>query len=320
MTSVLGLLAASTGCSQTHQTVADHTARRAAVGVFLGDGDLEKRYREFVDLTGVRPRWLLTFVPWARAGGPPFPANFCRFARRNNAIPVITWEPWDPDTGWYPLLRDIAAGREDAHLREWATASRHWPDPVLLRFAHEMNGHWYPWCQAKDARQTPADYRAAWRRVRRIFHEEGADRVRFVWAPNFEPTHDLEQCYPGDDMVDIVGIDLYNHPDWPRDPAGMLSPLLTFAEKRRKPAILTEVGCAQEFLPVNPTEEAATWSVKSRWIERLFSVVAQTPTLQGVIWFDVQKEADWRIASSPESVASFRNAILCLDGKEVMSR
>ena len=49
---------------------------------------------------------------------------------------------------------------------------------VDLRYAHEMNGTWYPWSH------DPIGYRRAWRHVVRVFRAAGAANVRFVWSPN----------------------------------------------------------------------------------------------------------------------------------------
>jgi hypothetical protein len=241
-------------------------------------------------------------------------------ARDRGATPLITWEPWDPATKWHASLSDIAAGREDERLQEWATTARRWGSPVLLRFAHEMNGDWYPWCERREASQTAGRYVAAWKRVRDVFRLAGAENVKFVWAPNFEPADQVDRFYPGANDVDWIGIDLYNHPGWPKDPAVMLAPLLSFAEKEGKNVILTEVGCAEEYLPERPTVESAEWTSKAKWVTRLFEVLSNRPSVRGLVWFDVQKEADWRINSSPTALSAFRQGVLRLDSQDVMKR
>lgn len=49
---------------------------------------------------------------------------------------------------------------------------------IIVRFAHEMNGSWYPWSQR------PAAYVAAFRTVARAVHA-GAPRSAMMWAPNY---------------------------------------------------------------------------------------------------------------------------------------
>ena len=49
---------------------------------------------------------------------------------------------------------------------------------VYLRFAHEMNGSWYPWAQKPD------DYVDAFRRMATAVHAT-APRTAMMWAPNY---------------------------------------------------------------------------------------------------------------------------------------
>lgn len=106
---------------------------------------------------------------------------------------------------------------------------------VLLRFAHEMNGSWYPWSQQ------PSAYVAAFNRVARAVHRH-APGSAMLWAPNYGggypfalgeyqaqsasidfPLLDTDKdglltagddpyapYYPGDDSVDWVGMSLYH--------------------------------------------------------------------------------------------------------------
>jgi hypothetical protein len=287
------------------------------MGCYLGDDRLELRHEQFTARIGRSPQLLMMFVPWSKDGGPAFPTSFCRFSSDRKAVPIITWEPWDPNRKWHPLLADIAAGREDDRLRDWAADARRFRKPVLIRFAHEMNGDWYPWCERKDRKQRASDYVTAWRRIREVFRAARATNVQFVWSPNFEPAERIERFYPGDEWVDWIGMDLYNQSAWPREPGGMIDPLLKFAEGRGKPVLLAEVGCAEGFTATQADIESRAWAGKSLWIDRLFEVVANRPAIRGLVWFDVRKEADWRINSSPEALASFRRGLVRLDARSI---
>jgi hypothetical protein len=110
--------------------------------------------------------------------------------------------------------------------------------PVIVRFAHEMNGSWYPWGQQ------PTDYVAAFRRVAAAVHRD-APGSAMMWAPNYGGgypfTGGAHQAaagspeaavldtdgdggitgaddpyapyWPGDDAVDWVGMSLYHWGD-----------------------------------------------------------------------------------------------------------
>ena len=303
------------GCTQVLKVSPNEKTQPFLTGAFVGDGNWEKGYDLHTKVTGRSPQLMLAFVPWRRSGNERFPERFCRFAWERNAVPILTWEPWEPWTEWYPLLADVADGRYDRYLVSWAQAAKCMKGPILLRFAHEMNGDWYPWSYRKDARQRPVDYVAAWRHVYGVFRRQRADNVQFVWSPNFEPTGQLDGFYPGDRYVDWIGVDVYNQPRWPRDPATMIDPVCRFAERRGKPVILTEVGCAERFSGPDGQRGANRWAAKDFWISELFLAIAERPAIRGLVWFDVCKEADWRLTSSASATTAYRRGLAFLDSR-----
>ena len=45
---------------------------------------------------------------------------------------------------------------------------------------------------------------------------------------------------------------------------------------------------------------------KGKWIDEIIPTLRKNfPLIKGLVWFDINKEADWRISSSPASEASF---------------
>ena len=46
---------------------------------------------------------------------------------------------------WNTTLDAIASGSEDATIQSRAAGVKGLSGRVLVRFAHEMNGNWYPW-------------------------------------------------------------------------------------------------------------------------------------------------------------------------------
>ena len=248
---------------------------------------------------------------------------FDRIAARG-MMPMLGWEPWDhtvdkaarrtnltdrqidrlratqPD---YRLAR-IARGDFDTYLRSWAQGVRSLGYPVAIRFAHEMNGDWYPWCERANGNR-PGDYVRAWRHVHDVFAEAGATNVTWVWSPNArwdKTTAGLTGLYPGDDYVDWVGVTGYygtgafTKTYWSFDQ--IFGP--TIAEIRkvtRRPLVVTETGAAD------------TAGRKARWIRETFGSLPRYPDLIGLIWFEVDKEQDWRIAWSPAAATAFAEAV-----------
>ena len=122
-------------------------------------------------------------------------------------------------------------------LKELTENLTKWNDkgvPVMVRFAHEMNGSWYPWGQK------PALFKEKFREVAAAVHLASSSAM--LWSPNegggypfaggeHEPRsgsadmHDMDTdndgvltpqddpyapYWPGDDAVDWVGLSLYH--------------------------------------------------------------------------------------------------------------
>ena len=109
-------------------------------------------------------------------------------------------------------LDQILAGQADAHFDRIGRDLRYVPHTIFVRLMHEMNGNWYPYSASKvsDGRRK---YRDAFRRGVTRMKAAGGSNLRFVWCPNVGApvwTSDpLADFYPGDDVVDILGLDGY---------------------------------------------------------------------------------------------------------------
>ena len=227
-------------------------------------------------------------------------------ARR--AVPLVTWEPWVAGRGVdqpaYALDR-ITAGDFDPYLRRWAEGLRAFGRPVMLRFAHEMNGGWYPWAEGVNGNGA-GDYAAAWRHVRAVVRGAGATNVSWVWSPNvpYPGSTPLAGLYPGAAEVDVVALDGYNFgtamswSTWTA-PAQLFGPGLSALRSLApgKPVVVAE------------TASAEVGGSKAAWVADLVAYLAGQPDVTGLVWFDHLKETDWRIASSPESARAFATAL-----------
>jgi len=224
------------------------------------------------------------------------------------ATPLLTWEPYDWSQGVDQpefALKRIESGQFDDYARRYAGALKSWGRPVMLRFAHEMNGNWYPWSEAVNGNAT-GDYVAAWRHLHDIFAAEGVKNVSWVWSPNvvYPGSLPLRGLYPGDAYVDIVGIDGYNwgtattwHTWTP--PAELFEP--TLAE--------VKLLAPTKRLLIAETASTESGGDKGIWIQELFTWLHTRPEIEAVVWFDHLKETDWRIGSSTTSARSFKEAL-----------
>ncbi|HEX8646254.1 MAG TPA: glycosyl hydrolase [Thermoleophilaceae bacterium] len=209
-------------------------------------------------------------------------------------LPLVTWEPHGRS------LRGIARGDDDAYLRTSARQAAAFGKPVLVRFAHEMNGDWYSWGKGVNG-NTAGDYIAAWRHVVRLFRNENVSNVKFVWAPN---TGSFTSFWPGDEYVDFLGLDGYNWGakwnNWESFEQVFDSSYRSITGLSRKPLIITEFGSNQ------------AGGDKPAWVRHALSrgVAARYPQMRALVYFDnVQDGGDWRVDSSPASLSAFRSAL-----------
>ena len=108
------------------------------------------------------------------------------------------------------LLRRGAAGDFDEHFVALANrlVELGVPDTILV-LGWEMNGVTYTHRCAPD----PVSWMAYWRRIVSAMRSVPGQRFRFDFAPN-RGMDDIPwtECYPGDDVVDIIGMDSYDQP------------------------------------------------------------------------------------------------------------
>lgn len=293
--------------------------RPLQTGVCLPEGPQDREaVRAYNAMTGSPAQWMLLFCDWALES-PPLGALDA--ALEHGAVPILTWEPWHapPADGSlagvaeqprFSLVR-IAAGDHDDHIRAWAQELGAWGRDVVLRFAHEMNGDWYPWGAGVQG-NTPEDYVRAWHHVRDIFRSAEADNVRWCWSPNIPDgltnasLGSLTDFFPGRSDVDLLGLDGYN---WgAAGPNGWVEAPDLFALGIQElrgldadlPIVITETASAE-----GPDDGAA----KAAWITQLFAYLDQQGDVLAIVWFHLDKEVDWRINSSPQSQAAYRMAV-----------
>lgn len=81
-------------------------------------------------------------------------------------------------------------------------------EPVVFRPWHEHTGGWFFWGTPNTTEQ---QYQFLWDETRRVLDEQGVDNVVWAYSPDRVTGKDQYMArYPGDDLVDIVGIDIYH--------------------------------------------------------------------------------------------------------------
>jgi beta-mannanase len=222
----------------------------------------------------------------------------------HGSTPVISWMSDDPSAAGQAAydVRSIAGGSWDAYARSWADGLRALRSPVLLRLDSEMNGNWMTYSPGFGGNgTTAADFVAAWRHLHDIFRAAGATNVSWVWSPNVEYTgsQPLRPLYPGDAYVDWVALDGYN---WGTTYGHVWQ---SFGQVFDSSIAAVERLTSRPFM-IAETASAEAGGDKAAWITGMFAELASRRDIRGLIWFDLNKETDWRIASDPASAGAFR--------------
>ena len=253
----------------------------------------------FAHQAGRKPVIVLSYKNWSSL---PFDRAEFESIWRRGAVPMITWEPWTSRGRGFPL-RAIAAGRFDRYLRRAAGSARLWGKPLFVRFAHEMNGNWYPWGRGVGG-NTARDFRKAWKHVVDLFRFHGATNVKWVWSPNEDSGGNFQfgPLYPGDEWVDWValdGFDFGGSVGWPSFTTIFGSTYDRLARLTDRPMMIAETGVNDEG------------GDKAAWIaSALRREAPRFSRLRALVWYDADKpNGDFLIDSSPGSLAAFRRAV-----------
>ncbi|KAI9187698.1 hypothetical protein H9P43_002089 [Blastocladiella emersonii ATCC 22665] len=201
--------------------------------------------------------------------------------------------------------------------------------PVLLRFAHEMNGNWYRWGQR------PLAYKKTWVDLARAVRA-GAPLTSLVFSPNspngypwagsgasqqlpaksdpefaaLDTNGDGEigagddpfaPYYPGSEWVDWIGMSQFDFGPYPfgtntmADPAavaGLTNLIAPFAAREGKPLGIFEAASAFYTNPVTAKGTASEAAMKAAWLAQLVAPASRTRGVALVMWFDFAKRED----------------------------
>jgi mannan endo-1,4-beta-mannosidase len=262
------------------------TTPQSYLGVYVdGAPDSSNGVTAFTNATGARPDMLMYYSGWFE----PFKAGFATMAARRGAVPLVQIDPTNVS------IAEIARGRYDGYLSDYAEAVRAYHYPVILSFGPEMNGSWYGWGYTHTS---PAVFVAAWRHIVTVFRALGAHNVTWLWTVNIVNNSQSGRIpppgpwWPGSAYVNWVGIDgYYLQPSWQFAPlfGPTISAVRTFTHD---PILVAETGATA----------AAGQPAK---IADVFAGI-RLYGLLGFVWFDATnyQGQDFRI-NSPAAVTAF---------------
>ncbi|MBN2479488.1 MAG: hypothetical protein JXA94_04600 [Parachlamydiales bacterium] len=233
-----------------------------------------------------------------------------------NAISCITLEPMYFENKKEKVVnfQDLINGKYDDFLKNLASQIKEFKNPVMIRFAQEMNLSRYHWGDENFDEKSPEIYKKMFRYVVDKFKELKVLNVLWVFCPNSDsvpnlPWNVFQNYYPGDKYVDILGIDGYN---WgtcaTKEKMGWVSSSRSF-DQIFLPSY-KELKKISNKKPILIFETASSDKVKdkSSWIKEALTS-ANNLQLKGVIWFQVDKECKWKIDTENQKnvISNFLN-------------
>jgi len=306
-------------------------------GAFIDFGDEEddvalEMIEDFENLVGKHQAIIASSSYW---GEQNFPTANLEVVWRHGSLPLVFWSPWDkpyvqsrgPDKF---SLTSIIEGKWDAYIDKWGDAARDFGHPMIVSFANEMNGEWFPWCgiyygadewdDAADNWKGPETFRRAYRHVVDRVRARGATNVKWMFHTNnysypmdtwnFAPAY-----YPGSDYVDWLGLSVYgqqfkdeSNPDIP--------PLVDWPYQElcsldaNKPVMIAEWATGEFPNSFNAGIR------KAEWIKHALDMFrTRYPRLKAAVYWHErwqnldQSYSNLRVNSSIESLNAYREGV-----------
>jgi len=237
-------------------------------------------------------------APWNQA----FAEAPLKLSRERGALPLMDMDP-DGVT-----LTEIASGAKDSSFITWAKAVKSYGYPFFFRWAWEMNGTWFQW--GSEAAKNPTLYKEAWWHLHKLFEEQGATNITWVWCPNlsFSGSTSLTSLYPGDEYVDWTCLDGYNFGTNPAQPDSWKSFSTLYTTS------YNELVSLAPSKPIMIGEMASTeyGGEKSAWITDAIGtqIPKNFPKVKAVVWYNKWDGGrDWPIETSVSATSAFAGAI-----------
>lgn len=145
--------------------------------------------------------------------------------------------------------------------------------PIMFRPWHEHTGSWFWWGQALC---TDDEYDALWQMTYQRMREKDATQLIWAYSPGIEPRDEAEYLrrWPGDSIVDVIGVDAYQYEDRAAYIANLdrsLRIMTAVSKSHGKPMAVTETG--YESVP------DAEW-----WTKTLMPVIEKYPISYVLVW------------------------------------
>jgi beta-mannanase len=271
-------------------------------GAWLGQWPTSESISDFQKAQGKKMDYINMFIDFSR--------NFSSFKENVDAVYnngsqlILTWEPQGITTD------AISNGTKDSYICKMASELKAYDKPMIIRLMHEVNSNWYSWATGYQNGNTYYywSYKSAYQYIVNIFRSIGATKVKFMYNINhFNVGNNTSytEAYPGNDYVDILSIDGYN---WGTTQSWgstwqsfdqIFSSAYDALKGYNKSIFIAEVASAEKG------------GDKAAWIIDAFNRIrsGSYPLIDAIIWFNENKETDWRTNSTSSALAAYKAGI-----------
>jgi len=262
-------------------------------------------------------------VSWIRDRGA---VPFIRLMMRSQKVPLVT----DPVF----TLDRILAGDFDVDLRAWADAARRFGTPLIVEYGTEINGDWNPWSAPYNGGLDvgPDKFKRVYRHIVEVMRGRGAANI--TWAlhynsqnfPGDDPRNVPSVYYPGDDVVDWVGISAYGSERSNDERCPSFRSLLDAALPQLRATTATKPLFVFEFASTDGNPRCP----QTAWVEEALADLfgGRWPDIRGFSWWQQRFVddpsaggfTDYLVQDNPAVASAFRNALTGPDAQKVLDR
>lgn len=224
----------------------------APFGVYLGAGcDGRNRLAQFKQWAGREPDFVIEFLAQNSWDAMASAAGWAAKCWQQAGQRVVFSMPMLPKDGVSSFDAGIRGDYDEKIANVVRQLIRQGYGGATIRLGWEFNANWYAWSSTKH----PQLFVSYWRRMVQVIRSVPGAQFRFDWNPIVGPgVNSPEPAYPGDDVVDVIGADVYNNNYFPpgttaeqrwaalRDSPYGLRWHRDFARKRGKPMSFPEWG------------------------------------------------------------------------------
>jgi hypothetical protein len=294
------------------QAAAETTPARRVFGVYVDPWHVD----DWTKNIAAAPQMVAKFEAFSRGRTID---DFIDEAQRQGVRQLlVSWEPWKPVATSFGIAAqfrpqlgyrnaDVLEGWQDEYLDRFARSLARFDGVVYLRYAHEMNGFWYPWSH------DPQSYRRAWRHVVTVVRRADAKNVRMVWSVNpslYVPKRKwlarLRSYWPGKDYVDVVGSTVIN-----------FGGRKDYSVRRFDPRLRALHSVYKK--PVMITEANTDFNRRVIWLQQFRQMLRTMPWVKAVAWSQLPSRGkahiksigslDWDVQQDPAGAAVIRSII-----------